>query len=78
MKKSQSITLTVLASVGIAAHAQQGPAAPAAPVVSQSCEQRRQAAKAAGTPAETCGHSTAHATSRGGFGATGKGHSSGG
>jgi hypothetical protein len=77
MKKSHSITLTVVAAMGMAARAQQTPAAPAAP---QPCEERRKAAQAAGTPfTETCGHSTAtaHGTSRGGFGATGKGHSGG-
>ena len=81
MKKSQSITLTVIASMGIAAHAQQAPiaqAAPPSPVAAQTCEERRQAAIAAGTPAETCGRATAHGTSRGGFGATGKSLSSGG
>jgi len=80
MKKSHSITLTVIASMGIAAHAQQAPLTPGAPVASQGCEERRKAEKAAGTPVETCGHSGsgAHAASRGGFGATGKGQSGGG
>ena len=76
MKKSHSITLTVVTAIGMA-RAQQTPAAPAAP---QPCEERRKAAQAAGTPFnETCGHgaATSHGTSRGGFGATGKGHSGG-
>jgi hypothetical protein len=79
MKKSRSITLTVVAAMGMAARAQQTPA-PTAPAAPQPCEERRKAAKAAGTPfTETCGHSTTtgHGTSRGGFGATGKGHSGG-
>jgi hypothetical protein len=78
MKKSHSITLTVVAAMGMAARAQQTPPAPAAP---QPCEERRKAAKATGTPfTETCGHviAAAHGTSRGGFGATAQGHSGGG
>jgi hypothetical protein len=81
MKKSHSITLTVVAAMGMAARAQQATPAPAAPAAAQPCEERRKAAQAAGTPfTETCGHGTAaaHGTSRGGFGATGKGHSGGG
>jgi hypothetical protein len=81
MKKSQSITLTLVAAMGMAARAQQTPPAPAAPATLQPCEERRKAAHAAGTPfTETCGHgaTAAHGTSRGGFGATGKGHSGGG
>jgi hypothetical protein len=80
MKKSHSITLTVVAAMGMAAPAQQSPTAPAAQAPIQSCEARRKAAKAAGIPfTEICGHSsTAHGTSRGGFGSIGKGHSGGG
>jgi len=81
MKKSHSITLTVVAAMGMAARAQQTPPVPAAPAAAQPCEERRKAAQAAGTPfTETCGHVTAaaHGTSRGGFGATGKEHSGGG
>jgi hypothetical protein len=81
VKKSHSITLTVVAAMGMAARAQQPSTAPAAPVAPQSCEERRKIAQAAGTPmTETCGHvsSAAHGTSRGGFGATGEGHSGGG
>jgi hypothetical protein len=81
MKKSHSITLTVVAAMGMAARAQQTSPAPAAPVTSQPCEERRKAAQTAGTPFnETCGRGTtaAHGTSRGGFGATGEGHSGGG
>jgi hypothetical protein len=81
MKKSHSITLTVVAAMGMAARAQQTPPAPAAPAAVQPCEERRNAAKAAGTPfTENCGGhgtATAHGTSRGGFGATGEGHSGG-
>jgi hypothetical protein len=80
MKKSHSITLTVVAAVGIAARAQQAPTAPTTPAAPQGCEDRQKAAQAAGTPAtETCGHSSsaAHGTSHKGFGATGKGHSGG-
>jgi len=80
MKKSQSITLTVVAAMGMAARAQQIPTVPAAQAPTQSCEERRSLSRAAGVRfTETCGHSsTAHGTSRGGFGATGKGHSGGG
>jgi hypothetical protein len=85
MKKSRSVTLTVVTAFSMAARAQQVPAGPAAPPVPQSCEDRRNAAKAAGTKfTENCGHSSgAHGTSkgavsRGGFGATGEGHSGGG
>lgn len=77
MKKSQSITLTVVAAMGIAARAQQAPIAPAAQASAQTCEERRNAAIAAGTRfTETCGH--ASTVRRGGFGAMGKGHSGGG
>ncbi len=81
MKKSHSITLTVVAAMGMAARAQQHPTAPGSPAAPQTCEERRAAAQAAGTPiTETCGHavSASHGTRRGGFGATGKGHSGGG
>ena len=81
MKKSHSITLTVVAAMGMAARAQQAPPVAAAPAAPQPCEERRTAAKAAGTPfTENCGHgaTAAHGTSRGGFGATGQGHSGGG
>jgi hypothetical protein len=79
MKKSQSITLTVVAAMGMAARAQQPPTAPGPPATSQPCEERRKAAQAAGTPfSETCGATVAHGTSRGGFGATGQEHSGGG
>jgi hypothetical protein len=83
MKKSHSITLTVVAAMGMAARAQQAaqqPAtAPGPPATLQPCEERRKAAQAAGTPfTENCGATTAHGTSRGGFGATGEGHSGGG
>jgi len=77
MKKSQSITLTVVAAMGLAARAQQS--TPAAAPTPQTCEDRRNAAQAAGTKfSEVCHTSTTHGTARGGFGATGKGHSSGG
>jgi len=83
MKKSHSVTLTVVAAMGMAARGQQAPTAPtapAAPAAPQTCQERRNIAQAAGTPFnETCGHvSGAHGTARGGFGATGKGHSGGG
>lgn len=79
MKKSQSITLTVVAAMGMAVRAQQPPAAPAPHAPPQTCEERRNVAKAAGVPfTETCRISNVHTTSRGGFGATGKGHSGGG
>jgi hypothetical protein len=81
MKKSQRITLTVVAAMGMAARAQQTPKAPAEQQPPpQTCEERRNVARAAGIRfTEVCGHrSTAHSTSRGGFGATGKGHSGGG
>jgi hypothetical protein len=80
MKKSQSITLTVVAAMGMGARAQQAPLAPAAAAPAQTCEQRRDAAQAAGVRfGESCGHtSAAHGTSRGGFGATGQGTSGGG
>jgi len=81
LKKSHSITLTMIAAMGITAHAQQAPTGPAAPTALQGCEERRQAQRAAGLPVEACGHpaSGAHATTtRGGFGALGKGHSGGG
>jgi hypothetical protein len=77
MKKSHSITLTVVAAIGMA-RAQQTPPTQTPP---QPCDERRRAAQAAGTPFnETCGHGAAgaHGTSRGGFGATGEGHSGGG
>jgi hypothetical protein len=78
MKKSQSITLTVVAAMGLAARAQQLPTPAAAPTP-QTCEDRRNAASAAGTKfTEVCHTSTTHGAARGGFGATGKGHSSGG
>jgi hypothetical protein len=80
VKKSNSITLTVIASLGIVARAQQAPIGPAAPVAPQGCEEQRKAARASGAPVVACGHSGsgAHAASRGGFGAIGKGHSGGG
>ena len=81
MKKSRSITLTAIASMGLAASAQQPAPAPSPPVAAQGCKERRKAAKAAGVPfTESCGHggSAGHTTTRGGFGATGKGHSGGG
>ena len=81
MKKSHSITLTVVAAMGMAARAQQAPPTPAAPAAAQPCKERRKAAQAAGTPfTENCGQgtTTAHGTSRGGFGATGEGRSGGG
>ena len=80
MKKSQSITLTVVAAMGMGARAQQAPSAPAAAAPAQTCEQRRDAAQASGARFdEACGHTNgAHGTSHGGFGATGKGTSGGG
>jgi hypothetical protein len=80
MKKSRSIQLTVVAALSMAARAQQGSTTPSAPAAPQSCEERRNAAQAAGaTFNESCGHSTsAHGVAHGGFGATGKGHSTGG
>jgi hypothetical protein len=85
MKKSQAITLTAVAAMGMAGGivglAQQ-PSTPAAqqPATSLTCEDRVKAAKAAGTqPMENCGHnSAAHGVSRHGFGLTGKTHSGGG
>ena len=73
MKKSNHITLTVVATIGLAARAQQLPVAPNHPLPPQSCEERVTAARLAGLPTkEVCGHIY------GGFGATGKGHSNGG
>jgi hypothetical protein len=74
MRKSQSITLTVVAAMGMAARAQQAPT-PSAPAALKTCEERRSAAAAAGTAfSEKCNAgSSAHGTSHGGFGATGKG-----
>jgi len=81
VKKSQAITLTVVAAMGMAGFAQQPPT-PAAqqPSTSLTCEDRVKAAKAAGTkPTENCGHnSAAHGIVRRGFGLTGKTHSGGG
>jgi hypothetical protein len=77
MKKSHSITLTVVATIGLAARAQQIPLTPNNPLPPQSCEERVTAARLAGLPTtEVCGH--AHGTVHGGFGATGKTRSSGG
>jgi hypothetical protein len=62
----------VVATIGLAARAQQIPTTPNN-LPPQTCEERVRAARLAGLPTtEVCGH--AH----GGFGATGKGHSSGG
>lgn len=80
MKRSQSITLTVVAAMGMAARAQQSPVAPLTPVAPRTCEERRNAALAAGLPVnETCLHSSSimvQGAARGGFGATGQNHSS--
>jgi len=78
MRKSQSITLTVVAAMGMAARAQQSPTAPSTPVTPRTCEERRNVALAAGVPFnESCFNSGAHGAAYGGFGATGKGHSAG-
>lgn len=81
MRKSHGITLTVVAAMGIAARAQNVPMQPAA----ATCQERRKAAKAAGTPFnEKCSgrtsgaHGGTQSTARGGFGATGSGTSGGG
>lgn len=85
MKKSQGITLTVLAAIGMASHAQQAPppapSASPAPPIWNTCEERVRAAKKAGLPVtETCTNpkTSAHGAVRGGFGTTGKTNSSGG
>jgi hypothetical protein len=85
MKKSQGITLTVLAAMGMASPAQQPPSptappASAAPTQLRTCEERAMAARAAGLPVtDTCGtQSGTHGAVRGGFGATGKTNPSGG
>lgn len=78
MRRSQSITLTVVAAMGMAARAQQSPTAPSTPVPPRTCEQRRKVSLAAGVPFnETCAISAAHTAAYGGFGATGKVHSAG-
>jgi hypothetical protein len=81
MKKSRSITLTVVSALGMAARAQQAPTTPSVPLILSSCEERRDAAKRIGTLfTENCGNTTITplGTSRAGFGATGEGHSGGG
>jgi hypothetical protein len=76
MKKSHSITLTVVTALGMAARAQTIPLQSIA-LPPQSCEERLTAARLAGMPTtESCGH--AHGTAHGGFGHTGKLHSGGG
>jgi hypothetical protein len=72
MKKSHAIQLTVVAAMGMAAHAQQAPP-PAAPT--QNCKQARKAAKKNGTPVPpSCVQTGGHA---GGFGSTAHAHSHG-
>jgi hypothetical protein len=82
MKKSQSITLTIVAAMGMDASAQLTPLAQATAtnIPVQTCDERRDIARVAGTAfTETCGNVTAaHGTSRGGFGTTGKSISGGG
>jgi hypothetical protein len=80
MKKSQSITLSIVAAMGMKAGAQLAPPVPVTNAAAQTCEERRELARVAGTRfTENCGHASgAHGTSRGGFGATGKGTSGGG
>lgn len=79
MRKSQSITLTVVAAMAMAARAQQSPVAPSTPLAPRTCEERKNLALTAGTPFnETCVSSGAHTAVHGGFGATGKDHSGGG
>jgi hypothetical protein len=79
MRKSQSITLTVVAAMAMAARAQQSPVAPSTPLTPRTCEERRNLALAKGTPFnESCVSSGTHGAAYGGFGATGKDHSGGG
>jgi hypothetical protein len=79
MKKSQAVRLTVVAALAVAARAEQTPPAVASPApIGQTCEERRKAANAAGTPfSETCA-TTSHGTRHGGFGFFGRAHSGGG
>jgi hypothetical protein len=79
MKKSQSITLTFVAAMGMAARAQQSPATPASQGGVTTCEERRAAAKAAGIKfRESCHVTGAHGgTSRGMLGSTASGVSAG-
>jgi len=83
MKKSHGITLTVVAAMGMAARAQNVPDPASVPAA--TCQERRKAAKAAGTTfTEKCpggffgAHGGTQNTARGGFGATGGGNSGGG
>ena len=79
MRKSQTIRLTVVAAMAMAARAQQSPVAPSTPLAPRTCEERRNLALTAGTPFnESCVGSGAHTAVHGGFGATGKDHSGGG
>jgi hypothetical protein len=83
MRKSRSIQLTVVAALGMAARAQQGPTTPSVPAASaapQTCEERRSTAQAGGVAFnESCGHSTpAHGVARKGFGSTATAHTGGG
>jgi hypothetical protein len=78
MKKSQSITLTVVAAMAMAARAQQSPVAPSTPLAPRTCEERRRLALTAGTPFnESCVSAVGRTAVSGGFGATGKAHSGG-
>jgi hypothetical protein len=72
MKKSQRITLTVVAAMGMAAARGQTQVTPIDP---NNCEEIRKAGTAV---PDNCRTTPAHGAHRGGFGSTAKTHSGGG
>ena len=75
MKKSRSITLTVVAVIGVSTASAQNPVPPAAPT---DCAQIRKTAQASGaTIPSNCASHGGGFWAHGGFGSTAKGHHGG-